>query len=62
MSCTYMSIYKSPISGAQFVNQPQEEGCLRKAACRNTCTATPECKGIDIYVALMKLNMLERDR
>ena len=22
MSCTYMSIYKSPISGGQFVNQP----------------------------------------
>ena len=26
MSCTYMSIYKSPISGGQFVNQPPKRG------------------------------------
>ena len=26
MSCTYMSIYKSPISGCQFVNQPPKRG------------------------------------
>ena len=26
MSCTYMSIYKSPISGGQFVNQPRNRG------------------------------------
>ena len=27
-----------------------KEGCRRKAVCRHTCTATPECKSIDIYV------------
>ena len=26
MSCTYMSIYKSPISDGQFVNQPPKRG------------------------------------
>ena len=26
MSCIYMSIYKSPISGGQFVNQPPKRG------------------------------------
>ena len=26
MSCIYMPIYKSPISGGQFVNQPPTRG------------------------------------
>ena len=26
MTCTYMSIYKFPISGGQFVNQPPKRG------------------------------------
>jgi hypothetical protein len=26
MSCTHMSIYKSPISGGQFANQPPKRG------------------------------------
>ena len=26
MSCTYMSRYKSPLSGGQFVNQPPKRG------------------------------------
>ena len=26
MSCTYMSIYKFPISGGQFVNLPPKRG------------------------------------
>ena len=38
------------------LNQPPcksatKEGCRRKAACRHTCTATPECTSIlDMYV------------
>ena len=26
MQCIYMSMYKSPISGGQFVNQPPKRG------------------------------------
>ena len=49
MSCTYMSIYKSPISGGQFVNQPPTRGAGERRLIA-TCTATPHVKSIDIYV------------
>ena len=45
-----MSIYKSPISGGQFVNQPPKRGTGERRFVATLAQATPECKSIDIYV------------
>ena len=45
-----MSITVVPNLNQSPCKSATKEGCRRKAACRHTCTATPECTSIDIYV------------